>query len=203
MLLELLKAMVLAGVPVGAATYALVWWSLRQGYIGPAGSVREVERGFKQISKQKSAARKERKRQRLAPGQEITPQPLLAGAAQGMSPVHSKWLAFGGGFYGVVGLLTYGVVELKELRDFFLGFESLSALFAQFGLNMLIGLLVEALKNFIVAIAWPAYWLSDIRSDHIWIWFLVAYAAYWAGAKLALRHFVTGQAGPDDGDSTT
>jgi hypothetical protein len=94
-----------------------------------------------------------------------------------MSPVHAKWLKFGGGFYGVVGLLTYAVVELKELRDFFLGFESLSALLAQFGFNMLIGLFIEAVKNFVVAIAWPVYWLSDIRSNHVWAWFVVAYAA--------------------------
>jgi hypothetical protein len=106
-----------------------------------------------------------------------------------MTPLHGKWLAFGGGFYGVVGLLTYGVVELGELRDFFLGFESLGALIAQFGFDMLVGIFVNAAKNFVIAIAWPVYWLSDIRSNHVWIWFVVAYAAYWAGARLALRRF--------------
>ena len=54
---------------------------------------------------------------------------------------------------------------------------------------MLIGLLVEALRNFILAIAWPAYWLSSIHTGHAWLWFLAAYAGYWAGARLALRRF--------------
>ena len=198
MLLELLKAIALAGLPVGATTFALVWWSLRQGYIRPVGSVREVERGFKQISKEKSAARKERKRQRADAGGKGASRPFVAGGTQGMNPVHSKWLTFGGGFYGVVGLLTYGVVELKELRDFVLGFESLSALFAQFGLDMLVGLFVEALKNFVVAIAWPVYWLSGIRSNYPWVWFVAAYAGYWAGARLALRRFAGGLAAPED-----
>jgi len=199
MLLELLRAFAAAGLPVGLATYALVWWSLRHGYIGPTGSVREVERGFKQLAKEK----KQRKRKGATPETE-QPRELLAGGDSGrpaMNPVHGKWLTFGGGFYGVVGLLTYGIVELGELRDFFLGFESLSALFRQFGLNMLVGLLVDAVKNFVVAIAWPVYWLSEIRSDFIWMWFAVAYAAYWAGAKLALRRFAGSRDGPEDVDA--
>jgi len=191
MLLEILRAIAVAGLPVGLATYALVWWSLRQGYIDPAISVREVEQRFKKISKERSAARKDRKRRKSESGPQGSPNPqaLATFGESGMNPVHAKWLKFGGGFYGVVGLLTYAVVELKELRDFFLGFESLSALFAQFGFNMLIGLIIEAVKNFVVAIAWPVYWLSDIRSNYIWAWFVVAYAAYWAGAKLALHRF--------------
>jgi len=198
MLLEILRAIAFAGLPVGLATYALVWWSLRQGYIDPVISVREVEQRFKRISKKQSAARKNRKRRKSESGPEgsTNPQASAAFGESGMNPVHAKWLKFGGGFYGVVGLLTYAVVELKELRDFFLGFESLSALLAQFGFNMLIGLFIEAVKNFVVAIAWPVYWLSDIRSNHIWAWFVVAYAAYWAGAKLALRRF-----GRSDGQS--
>jgi hypothetical protein len=80
-------------------------------------------------------------------------------------------------------------VELGDLRDFLLGFESVWALISRFGLDMLVELLVNALRNFVVAIAWPAYWLSDIHSDYIWLWFAVAYAAYWGGARLALQRF--------------
>jgi len=191
MVLEILRAMAFAGLPVGLATYALVWWSLRQGYIDPAVSVREVEQRFKRMSKERSAARKNRKRRKSAADAAgpANPPALAAFGQRTVNPVHAKWLKFGGGFYGVVGLLTYAVVELKELRDFFLGFESLSALLAQFGFDMLIGLFIEAVRNFVVAIAWPVYWLSDIRSNYIWVWFVVAYAAYWAGAKLALRRF--------------
>ena len=42
MLLEILRAIAVAGLPVGLATYALVWWSLRQGYIDPAISVTSI-----------------------------------------------------------------------------------------------------------------------------------------------------------------
>ena len=208
MLLELFRATLIAGLPVAAASYGLVWWSLRQGYIGSVNSLKEMERGFKRRSKERSAAKKDQKRSRKA-GERTKARSLgltLASVRQQaqqpgpsvLNTFHGKWLAFGGGFYGVVGMLTYGVVELRELRDFFLGFESFYELFANFGINMLVGILVDAVTNFVAAIAWPVYWLSDIRSDHIWIWFIIAYAAYWAGAKLALQRFAAARTAPPD-----
>jgi len=208
MLLELFRATLIAGLPVAAASYGLVWWSLRQGYIGSVNSLKEMERGFKRRSKERSAAKKDQKRSRKA-GEKTKARSLgltLASVRQQaqqpgpsvLNTFHGKWLAFGGGFYGVVGMLTYGVVELRELRDFFLGFESFYELFANFGINMLVGILVDAVTNFVAAIAWPVYWLSDIRSDHIWIWFIIAYAAYWAGAKLALQRFAAARTAPPD-----
>jgi hypothetical protein len=104
-----------------------------------------------------------------------------------MNPVHNKWLRFGGGFYGVVGLLTYAVVELGEIRDFFTQFDGLASLISDISVDLFIGLFIDSIKNFVVAIAWPIYWLSDIRSDHIWIWFVVAYLSYWAGSRYALH----------------
>jgi hypothetical protein len=208
MLLELFRAMLMAGLPVAAASYGLVWWSLRQGYIGSFKSLKEMEQGFKRRSKENSAAKRGQKKSRKSgiKGEASSLSLRLASVrrqAQQPGPsvlntFHGKWLAFGGGFYGVVGLLTYGVVELRELRDFFLGFESFYELFANFGINMLVGILVDAVTNFVAAIAWPAYWLSGIRSDHIWIWFIIAYAAYWAGAKLALQRFAAARTVPPD-----
>jgi len=185
---ELIRALFLAGIPVGLASFALVWWSLRQGYLESAGSVRELEQGIRLISRQRREERKRRKAKKKQPaatdpaGGEQTP-------LRRIDPVHRKWLAFGGGFYGIVGLLTYAVVEFGELRDFFTNFESLAALLREFGINMVVNLLVDALMNFVVAIAWPVYWMSAIAMNHVWIWFGVAYLAYWAGVKLAVQRF--------------
>lgn len=186
MLMEMLRAMLLAGLPVGAVTAALVTWSLRRGYIGNASSVAEVERGIKQLGKDRKAERKRRKAEKrradgLLEGLSVAP-------VGGLDPVHRKWLAFGGGFYGVVALITYAVIELGDLRSFWAGFESLADLARRFGFEMLVGLLVEAMVNFVRAIAWPVYWLSEIRTGHPWLWFLAAYLGYWAGARLAVRH---------------
>jgi hypothetical protein len=197
MVREFIRALFLAGIPVALASYALVWWSLRQGYLGPVSSVRDMEKGIKLMSKKRAQDRKQRKVARKSGAAEAPVE------AEGMSfhridPVHNKWLAFGGGFYGIVGLLTYAVVEVGELIDFFRSFESFAALLAQFGIDMLVDLFVDALMNFVVAIAWPVYWMSEIAMNHVWIWFGVAYLGYWAGVKLAVHRFgqAAGQAAP-------
>lgn len=195
MLLEILRAVFKAGIPVALASYALVWWTLRHGYLGSVNSLKEVERGFSRLSKEKkSKARDYKKALKAAKGVAGTGVEKPPGTPR-LNPVHEKWLKFGGGFYGVVGLLTYAVVELRELRDFFLGFGNLPAFFEHLGFDMLIGIIVGAVKNFVAAIAWPAYWLSGIQSNYVWIWFIVAYAAYWAGARLALHRFASGAEG--------
>ena len=195
MVREFIRALFLAGMPVALASYALVWWSLRQGYLGPVGSVRDMEKGIKLMSKKRKQDRKQRKAAKKSGEAEPTVE------AEGMSiyrvdPVHNKWLAFGGGFYGIVGLLTYAVVEVGELIDFFTSFESFAALLEQFGFNMFVNLLVEAVMNFVVAIAWPVYWMSEFSMNNIWIWFGVAYLGYWAGVKLAVHRFGQGSARP-------
>lgn len=191
---ELIRALFIAGLPVGLTSYLLVWWSLRRGYLGPAGSVRDLEKGMKAMSKERRQLRKQRKAAKK--GGNAEPGAAAKGGPDvRIDPVHNKWLAFGGGFYGIVGLLTYAVVEFGELRDFFLSFESLAALLAQFGFDMLINLIVDAVKNFVIAIAWPVYWMSAIAMNEVWIWFGAAYAGYWAGVKLALRRFGEDSAG--------
>jgi hypothetical protein len=162
MFLEFFVAAFKAGLPIGLVSYLLVWWALKNDYLEAVESASEVGKAIKRQSKKKK-------------GEERKPA----------DPLHNKWLAFGGGFYGVVGLLTYAVVELGEVRDFFASFNGFADLLNRISFGMLIGLFIEGIKNFVVAIAWPVYWLSDIRSDYIWIWFVVAYLGYWAGTRLA------------------
>lgn len=155
-------AILKVGVPVGLASYGLAWWALKNHYIGRADTLKSLEKAVKKRSKDK-ALKKEG------------------------DPFHRKWLAFGGGFYGVAGLLTYAVVELTEVRDFILQLGGILDMIRNISFDLVIQLFVGAIKNFVVAIAWPLYWLSEIQSDRIWVWFIVAYGAYWAGSTLALR----------------
>lgn len=164
MIREIFIAFFKAGLPVGVVAYLLVWWALRNGYVSGVNNVKEIEQEVKRLVKDK----------------ENKPEGDL---------VHRKWLAMGGGFYGVVAVLTWVFIELGEILDFITSFESISALISSLSIGTLIQLVIEAIKNSFLAIAWPMYWLSDIRSDYIWIWFIVAYAAYWAGTTLATRQF--------------
>ena len=183
MLQELFIALVKAGIPVGLASYALVWWVLKQNYLGDIHSLKDLDAGIKKHKKDRKNDKKNRKNDKKNRSDKNSDrEPASAG-----DPLHNKWVAFGGGFYGLVGLLTYARVELGEIRDFVLQFEGIGAFFSGISLDMLINLFIEGIMNFVIAIAWPAYWISEIRSDRVWIWFLVAYGAYWAGARLALQ----------------
>ena len=154
-----------AGLPVALASYGLTWWALRNDYLDSVLDIDELEKQIKQQSKDKKNRKKS-------------------------DPVHNKWLTFGGGFYGVVAMLTYLVIEMGEIRDFFLQFESIGAFFTRISFDLVINLVIDSFMNFILAIAWPWYWIGDVAGPHIWIWFLVAYGGYWAGTRLALRKHI-------------
>jgi hypothetical protein len=105
------------------------------------------------------------------------------------NPVHKKWFVFGGGFYGAVALMTYVLVEWYEFVDFIRGLGGLGDLLSRLGINLIINIFVEALTNFIVAISWPVYWMSEIETNRIWLWCIAAYGGYYAGSALA--HYFT------------
>lgn len=163
---EIFMAMLTAGLPVGLASFGLAWWALKKKYIARVDTLKSLEREVKKRSKDKTLKKEG-------------------------DPVHRKWLAFGGGFYGVVGLLTYALVEMAEVRDFILHLGGILELIKSISFDLVIQLFVGAIKNFVVAIAWPLYWLNEIQSERIWVWFIVAYGAYWAGTRLALRKMET------------
>ena len=170
MITEIFTAAFKAGIPVGLMAYMLVWWALRNGYLNETGSVKAIEKEVKRLAKDKESKLK-------------------------ADPVHKKWLSMGGGFYGVVAVLTWLFLELGEILDFITSFDGFSDLANSFSVNMLVGLFIEAIRNSFLALAWPVYWLSDIRGDYIWIWFILAYAGYWLGSQLALRQWRARRAG--------
>ncbi|MGJ8664692.1 MAG: hypothetical protein ACSHWU_13635, partial [Marinicella sp.] len=69
--------------------------------------------------------------------------------------VMSKWVTFGGGFYGVMAVLTYIVVEFREVVDFLTSEQSLMATLSAMEISDVVGFFVNSLMNFITAITWP------------------------------------------------
>jgi hypothetical protein len=169
---EIFSAVLMAGLPVGFCSYGLAWWTIRKGYIEPVTSVKALEQAVNDRRKDKKLKK------------------------QG-DATHRKWLAFGGGFYGVVALLTYAIVELAEIRDFILGLGGILEMIRNLSLNVIINLFIGAFWNFIVAISWPAYWLNEVRGQNFLIWLAVAYAGYWVGVRQAVRNSLQAQASGD------
>lgn len=110
----------------------------------------------------------------------------------------SKWMAFGGGFYGVVAVLTYIVVEFREVVDFFTSEGSLVETIVSLGIGDLVNLFINSIMNFVTAISWPAYWLNKTEGHSAWVWFLVVYSGYLTGQFFAKNAINPYEEGHDD-----
>lgn len=166
-LIEVFWAVLIVGAPVSAFTLALVYWMLQKGLLRESIDTKALQREIKTFSQKDKKNKKE--------GKTVSSQHLL----------QKKWKKFGGGFYGIVAFFTYIVIEVIEISTMIMNFGGLFDFLKQFDLDVIIEILVSALTNFISAIVWPLYWLRRIDTDQTWVWFVIAFAGYWLGLKLA------------------
>lgn len=153
-------ALVTAGLPLFLLSFALVSLALHRGSF-TGSTVKEVQNSMDTYGK----AHKKNK--------------------QGADPALGQWLRFGGGFYGLVALYTWLLIEWDDVANFISGLANLVIRF-ELGaiISLLIELFIESIMNFVQAIAWPAYWLRD--SGNTWMLMLAAaYTGYWLGIKAA------------------
>lgn len=169
---EFLKALFLAGIPVGLFSYVLIWWGIKREYFANITELKVLEDEVKQMAKARSSGKK-----KAAVQDDAKPK---------FSAVHNKWLKFGGGFYGVVALMTFGIIEGGEILGFFANFRDNLRVLGDFNIGLLIEVFIDQLMNFISALAWPWYWAEYLRHDVLW--FLAAYAGYWLGARAAIAY---------------
>ena len=168
-LIEVIWALVLVGVPIALFTLAIVWWSLQRGHFKEALDTKALEREIKALSRNNKKSKTE-----------------VSGKQH---PVQKKWAKFGGGFYGIVAFFTYLVVEITEIATMIANFGGFIDFLKHIDVGLIINIFVEAFINFITAMVWPLYWLKRIDTDQTWVWFVIAYAGYWAGLKLAQALF--------------
>lgn len=158
---DLFRALWMAALPLFALSFGLVWWALRRGSAA-GGTVKELQQSLEDFGKR----------------HEDKDDPERA------DPVLERWLSFGGGFYGLVALYTWLLIEWDDVADFLGGLGDIVLRF-DFGalISLLINLFIESIMNFVAAIAWPVYWLGEARNP--WLWGLLAYGGYWLGIKAA------------------
>lgn len=167
MLLEFIKALFSVGVVTGLASFVLFYWSMR------AEDQHNEEAASKHNNSQSMHWARIEKVQR-------------SGVYRAQSALlHKHWVEYGGGFYGLIAVLTLLWVEGKEVLDFLADHSSLSQLFQADIVGRVINLMIDAIMNAVMAFAWPAYWLAEIHSRHVWVWFLAAWLGYLAGKQLA------------------
>jgi hypothetical protein len=164
---EIFWALLLVGVPIAIFTLALVWWALHGGHFKEASDTKALMAEIKAMRGKK----KKKGEKKVKP--------------DSLHPLQKRWAKFGGGFYGIVAFFTYIVVEVTEIITVIANFGGFIDFIRQFHFQVAVDMFVQAIMNFVSAMIWPVYWMSRIDTNQVWIWFLMAYAGYWAGLKLA------------------
>lgn len=99
-------------------------------------------------------------------------------------------MTFGGGFYGLVALLTFVVIELTQITQFWLGVESWGDITALFSISAIVAMFVDSIVNMIKAAVWFSYWPDVLSSKNFLVCILMAYIGYRIGAKLARIYII-------------
>ncbi|NQY65671.1 MAG: hypothetical protein HRT38_18620 [Alteromonadaceae bacterium] len=102
--------------------------------------------------------------------------------------LHYKWITFGGGYYGLVSLLTFIYIELEQCILFVLNATGLQSYLDLFSISAIISMLVESFFNMIKAALWFGYWPDIFVMLNGFVWLVTTYCAYRIGAKLAQRY---------------
>lgn len=102
--------------------------------------------------------------------------------------LHGKWIQFGGGFYGMVGLLTYLIVEWNELVSLVSDFAKVEFTITNLISELIVKFLIESILNLITAVTWPIYWIGKVSGTSIWLSLIAAYLGYWAAESLLKKH---------------
>jgi hypothetical protein len=112
--------------------------------------------------------------------------------------LHSKWMTFGGGFYGLVALLTFIYIELDQTVQFLIHVTGWRSFLNLLTFDAILGMIIEAFVNMLKALLWFTYWPKVFDMDNVAIWFIASYMGYRFGANLAQRYVVHLEKTPPD-----
>ena len=159
---EILKAIFIAGLPVGLIGFSLVLWSIKKNYLSAEDNISILKEKKKQSDDKESDFK--------------------------LNPIHQKWLFFGGGYYGTMAFITYIHIEVLEVAEFFSNFSSLSNLIEQISFAAVISLIVESFLNIIPAFVWFSYWPDVFAIGNGWYWLAASFLGFELGSYMAKRY---------------
>lgn len=164
MIWGMFNALFLFTVPLAVCTYLLIGLLLKRGYLGAFESRKDLG---SQLKASKKAHKKEIKKNYFL----------------------GKWLEFGGGFYGLTALYTYAWIEVGEVIQFIFKMLNPANWSFDIGIDLLVGLIINAITNLIDAFLWFWYWSTADTPLNIFIYVALAYLAYMAGSHYAQLHY--------------
>ena len=101
--------------------------------------------------------------------------------------IHGKWVRFGGGFYGMLALITYLWVEVQELIGLTTNFNFTELTVSSIIFTLIIKFILASIFNLVTALTWPFYWANQLTEISLWMAFISAYLGYWLGESLAKK----------------
>lgn len=173
MFLELMKVVFLSALPVSLIAYLVISRAILSNRLGHFSDNKSLKSAMKEMSQKHKEEKKAKTDMRGS-------KHLLV----------NKWLSFGGGFYGLMALITYAVIEIKEIIGFLINLFDLnwSQVWSSVSINMLVDLFVAAIMNLVDAFVWFKYWDREIDMKNGWLWLVAAYLGYLLGARLAKKY---------------
>lgn len=174
--MDLVKAIFYACLPVQIFTFLMVYYAYHKGYLTSDVNIRDAFKDKKNPAKKLSKANK---------------KSLLF--------LHSKWMTFGGGFYGLVALLTFIYIELEQAVQFLIHATGWQSFINLLTFDAIIGMIIDSFINMIKALLWFSYWPDVFDMKNVAIWFIAAYIGYRFGANLAQRYVIHLEKNAQDG----
>ncbi len=162
MIFEIIKAVLLAGFPIALISYYLITLTSKKTQL-KSTNAKQLKEELKTIEIKHDM-------------QEPFWQSML----------QKKFIKFGGGFYGILTLITYLHIEIYQLIRFVGNFSGFEGMFESGILRFIIGLVIEAVMNLVTAFMWPVYWSEFLPIGSLWVWLIVAIAAHTLATRYAL-----------------
>lgn len=148
------------GLPVALLSWLLFYRLYFTGELPRDADSKGIRAGLKQIKKSsKKADRKSR------------------------DVLHTKWMKFGGGFYGVAALWTFVFIEAQGVIATVAHPSSIGGMFDDGLLGFVVAMLVNQFTTFITALVWFSYWANE--GHGMFTWALIAYGGYALGLNAA------------------
>ncbi|NQZ81134.1 MAG: hypothetical protein HRT52_08985 [Colwellia sp.] len=165
MIEDIIKAIFYAGIPIACFSFLMAYYAYYKGYLSPQVTIRNA---FKDKHNDDRLLSKKNKKKLFV--------------------FHSKWIGFGGGFYGLVALVTFIYIELKQIVEFLMGATGLQYFLDLFTISAFIGMFIDSIMNMIKAALWFTYWPDIFDMSNFFIWVIIAYLGYRLGVNLAQKY---------------
>jgi len=185
-MLDILEAMIKMGIPL----MLMSWWAFsalyRANLIDKSADRKRTEKAVASYRKELKAAEKAKKKALKSSAfksSSVDDDHLDQFDPSNTDFWITKWMRFGGGFYGLAALWTLLVLEAQELWQFAWSLPTFITDFSGGLIDLLVMFLQNQIMNIVTALSWIVKWTEGFSLTLL----IVAYLGYSGGIQLAKR----------------